>query len=243
METKEATKKALSQITQAVSESEDILCCICGTELILTPEARLRLGNFGNAKCLKCQREVLDKFNEEQALREAKIKRRSLDMVPQLFRTTEREKLPKPEKLDAALNWKYGPKGLLLHGPTDCGKSRILWEVAKREIQLGRSVRGVSPYELTKYPAMIAAGDGSAIEFSDDLVQVGLLILDDVFKAKPTERIEELLFAVIDERGAWERPCLVSLNDTGETLKERLSTDRGPALIRRLRDYCIPIQF
>jgi len=159
------------------------------------------------------------------------------------FKNTSREKLPNPEKLDVALRWQYGAKGLLVYGPTGAGKSRIIWEIAKREILNGRQIKNLNAYELTKYPSLLMAGNAEAVNFSDGLVNCDLLILDDVFKAKATERIEELLFSVIDERGAWERPCLVSLNDTGETLKERLSTDRGPALIRRLREHCVSLQF
>ena len=134
-------------------------------------------------------------------------------------------------------------KGLLLYGSTGTGKSRCIWEVAKREVLAGRRVKWLNAYELSRYPSLLMLNGGEAEKFIAELVNADLLLLDDVFKTKLTERIEELLFAVIDERGAWERPCLVTLNDTGESLVGRLSQDRGAALIRRLRDYCIPIQF
>ncbi len=136
------------------------------------------------------------------------------------------------------MRWKFGPKGLVLFGPTGCGKSRIIWQIAQREILAGRKIKCVSSFEITRYPSLFMAENDAAGKFAESLVKAELLLLDDVFKAKATERVEELLFSVIDERGIWERPTLVTVNDTGETLTARLSSDRGPALIRRLRDYC-----
>jgi len=145
--------------------------------------------------------------------------------------------------MDAALKWQFGPRGLLLYGPTGCGKSRVAWEIARREVLSGRTFKCVNAFELSRYPSLLMMNGGEADSFARELASLDLLMLDDVFKAKPTERVEELLFAVIDERGQWERPCIITLNDTGETLSSRLSPDRGPALIRRLREYCQAIQF
>lgn len=203
----------------------------------------MRLENSGNLKCRPCLAS-LDLADKEKRKAEAEAQKvKLMSGIPMAFRLTVREKLPNPEKLDAAMRWNYGAKGLLLCGPTGAGKSRIMWEVAKREILTGRKVKNLNAYELIRYPSLFMSGDNAAVAFSDSMVAVDLLILDDIFKAKLTERIEELLFSVIDERGAWERPCLISVNDTGDTLKERLSSDRGPALIRRLREYCVPLQF
>lgn len=196
-----------------------------------------------DVKCKPCQKKHSDSvIGLERQLKEDNIAK-SLEVIPTIFRKTERDKLPKPDKLDAALNWQFGPKGLLLYGPTGCGKSRVAWEVVKREILLGRNVRNLTALELSRYPSMLMADGQSASDFASKIIECTLLVMDDVFKAKPTERVEELLFSVIDERGQWERPCIVTLNDTGETLSSRLSTDRGPALIRRLREYCHSIQF
>ncbi len=181
--------------------------------------------------------------DESNAARRLKIEETSLNEIPAAFRKTAKDQLPQPDKLDEALAWKYGQRGLMLYGPTRCGKSRIVWEVIKREVKAGRSFRAVNPFELLRYPALFMAGNDAAGKFAESCAKVDLLLLDDAFKAKLTERVEELLFAVINERSEWNRPCLVTLNDTGATLGGRVSGDRGPALIARLREFCQPIAF
>lgn len=210
-------------------------CCECCATIELEPQSP-RWHEL-DIRCDTCQSAWLSKASSVPSREDA------LEVVPKTFRKTVRERLPHPEKLDMAMRWGYGPEGLLLYGPTGCGKSRVAWEIAKREISSGRRVKCVDGFELARYPAMFLNDSGKAQKFADELASVEILMLDDVFKAKATERVEELLFAVIDERGQWERPCIVTLNDTGETLTERLSSDRGPALIRRLRDYCQAIKF
>jgi DNA replication protein DnaC len=222
---------------QQVSKGEWI-CCICGNQFEVASDDPQR---YSGEACYKCQlclvqaqqdrKRSIEKKNQDQ-------KMELLSTIPSLFRKTERDKLPFPQSLDAAMRWQFGGKGLLLYGPTGCGKSRMIWEVAKREILAGRKTKYASSFEITRYPSLYMAANDAAGKFAESLVTAELLLLDDVFKAKATERVEELLFSVIDERGIWERPTLVTVNDTGETLAERLSSDRGPALIRRLRDYC-----
>ena len=163
--------------------------------------------------------------------------------IPAAFQRTERGQLPLPLKLDGALEWKFGRRGLLLYGPSGLGKSRIAWEVAKREILSGKSFRHVNAFELARYPSLFMAAADAATKFSEALVVADLLLLDDVFKAKPTERIEELLFSTIDERSERELPCIITLNDSPDTLLARLSGDRGAALIRRLKEFCDRIAF
>lgn len=216
-------------------------CCICGKTIELEANSPKRMEL--DVKCHSCEQNYIEVNNTIAELAKRERISSIMSNIPTAFHHTERDKLPDPLKMDMAMKWKFGQKGLLLYGPTGCGKSRVAWEIVKREALSGRTVKSINSFEIAKYPAMIMNDSSRLEQYTEGVVNVDLLLLDDVFKAKPTERVEELLFSIIDERGQWERPCIVTLNDTGETLESRLSTDRGPAMIRRLRDYCQAIQF
>jgi hypothetical protein len=53
-------------------------------------------------------------------------------LCPPLYRNTIPEQLPNPEKFEEVQKWKYGPTGLLLLGPTRCGKTRAVWTRLRR---------------------------------------------------------------------------------------------------------------
>ncbi len=70
-----------------------------------------------------------------------------------------------------------------------------------------------------------------------------LLLLDDVFKGKLSDGLEQAIYSIISLRTENEKPTILTLNDVGETLLARMSPDRGPALVRRLREFCEMISF
>lgn len=198
--------------------------------------------NGGNLRCKSCSQLEREKL---QAARKALAEQKATAMlakIPPAYRKTEQAKLPFPDCLDRALKWEFNPMGLLLYGPSRSGKSRIAWKIVEREIMGGREVSTLAALDLITYPAMLMEDFGAAGRMVRALSETELLLMDDVFKSKLSERIEELLFAVLEQRGIWQRPTLVTLNDTPETLRARLSADRGPALIGRLSDYCQPFE-
>src|SRR5262245_9701523 len=54
------------------------------------------------------------------------------DLCPLEYRTTYPERLPNIEKFQQVQKWQYGPKGLVLLGPTRRGKTRAAWSLLKR---------------------------------------------------------------------------------------------------------------
>jgi DNA replication protein DnaC len=82
-----------------------------------------------------------------------------------------------------------------------------------------------------------------AAGFIEELIRVDVLMLDDLDKAKFTERTEAELFEVIDARTAHGRPILASLNAAGDALAAMLPEHRGLPIVRRLRDYCRNVEF
>lgn len=164
-------------------------------------------------------------------------------ICPLIFQITEPARLPQPTKLEKAMQWQYGPKGLILHGASGKGKSRIAWEVLKREFLSGRSIAVLDSVFSYDYSSKFASSPADASRWIEHKTAVDLLLLDDVLKAKLTDSVEQALFAIVNSRTECGLPIITTTNDTGDTLTERMSPDRGPALLRRLREFSTSISF
>lgn len=159
---------------------------------------------------------------------------------PPIYRDTNRSLLP--SQWDLVKTWTQGPRGLILSGPTGKCKTRCAWEL-------------LSEYPNQKrYLAFDCVSFGHELsrkyrtdEAEDWLDKLGsgidLVFFDDLGKLKLTERAETELFGVIERRCANKLPILATTNDTGDTLSDRMTENRGPALVRRLREFCEVIQF
>ncbi len=159
-------------------------------------------------------------------------------ICPPEYAATNRDRLPHPELLDQVLAWRFGPTGLLLHGETGTGKSRCAYALLRREHFDGRRVRAVSGFAMSAYPAKLMADSRKAADWLAECVRADVLLLDDVAKVKLSERVEEALFLIVEERTAHRRPIIATTNDDGASLAARLGDDRAEPLIRRLREFC-----
>lgn len=201
------------------------------------------LAQFG-AYCGTC----LDARNL-QADRAAVARSRTIDasgwerICPPCFQNTEPSRLPSPTKLQRVLQWQYGPKGLVLHGVTGIGKSRCLYELLKREFKAGRSICVMDHSSGYRYAEAYESGPNAVNRWVEHRCKVDILAFDDLFKAKLTESFEQVVFTITAQRTERGLPILMTTQDVGKTLEQRMSPDRGPALIRRLREFCEPISF
>lgn len=164
-------------------------------------------------------------------------------LCPAGFRDTEPAKLPLPRLLEKVLRWPYGPRGLVLHGKTGRGKSRCAWLLLKREYDRGRSIMVLDHAAAYEYAAKFDRSNTEAALWVERLSKAGLLFLDDVFKAKFTDSFEQALFTIISSRCEHKLPVILTTNDVGDSLVARMTSDRGSAMVRRLRDHADAVAF
>lgn len=164
-------------------------------------------------------------------------------LCPDEFRELDFARLPNPTKTEQAMGWKFGPHGLVLHGETGRGKTRTLYLLLRREFEAGRTIAVCDHTSGLRYAEAYSEGPEHARLWFEHRCKVDILALDDVFKVKLTDSFEQALFQIVSHRTERKKPVLITTNDVGATLAARMSPDRGPAFVRRLRDYCKAISF
>lgn len=218
-----------------------ILCGECNQEFELPPFAiAAQFARF----CPGCSDKKAMEDQAEYIANAANRKNTAWDeLCPPDFRDTDPSKLPSPSKLDKVLQWSYGKQGLILGGATRKGKSRCAWLLIRREFRAGRRCHAIGGGFAFDYSSMFRDGAWRASEWVNKLANCELLLLDDVFKVRLTDSVEQALFHIVNHRMEYCLPLIVTCNDTGETLKTRLSEDRGDPLIARLQESCRWISF
>ncbi len=216
-------------------------------------EAQPKPTVFDNIACRSCNNTwtVPSKYDspgsytgECQSCAEIRREKKFDELCPKLYQKNDLNRLPSQE-LKQAMDWKLGPKGLILIGDTGLGKSRVAWELLRRVLIKDR------PEVTFKWFDAIAFGHAisekyrseNAEDWLERLSKVGLVFFDDLGKLKMTERAETELFGLIERRCANELPIIATTNDTGDSLAARMTDNRGPAMIRRLREFCGIIKF
>lgn len=158
----------------------------------------------------------------------------------QRFHHIERSKLPAAAlpHWDGVMAWcpEDYDTGLVLVGPSETGKSMLIHALAEKLFLSGAGV-------FVTYMAAFARTVGShrtteREELLDRCVSSPVLVLDDIDKAKLTDRVETDLFYVIDTRERYERPMLGTLNADPAQLGAMMGENRGMPLLNRLKRNC-----
>ena len=155
-------------------------------------------------------------------------------------------------QLAKVLGWQYGPRGLLLAGPTGGGKTRSLWALLRRlACDEGRDFSFWNAQDLAaEITANVRFGVDEARAFIGCLAKVPVLVIDDLGQEATTagqeDRVRSWLFRLFDRRVELGLPLLVSTNATAEQLagtEGGKSAVRADPLLRRLLETAEPVKF
>lgn len=159
-------------------------------------------------------------------------------ICPPMYQDTEPGKLPNQSASNIILEWKYNPKGLLIHGKTGSGKTRTVWLLILKILEAGKTV---TAYDCTGFGQKVREkfmqGRGAEVQWLQWLVDADVFFLDDLGKEKLTDRVAEQLHALLEKRSSALKPTIFTTEFTGVDLENRFD-ERGPAFVRRLREYC-----
>lgn len=120
------------------------------------------------------------------------------------------------------------------------GKTRLLFLALKRAHDAGKWVRVVSHNKFSKVvmDAFMGENRTEGVKTLEALRKTGYLMIDDLGKAPSTERADAEMEELVEYRVSHGLPILWSANAGGGWLEARFGPDRGPALVRRLAQFC-----
>lgn len=160
-------------------------------------------------------------------------------ICPPLYRESDQARFPVyTEKI---LSWTFNPTGLFIQGPSRTFKTRAAWALVRRHFFTGHSVL---------YFDGVGWGIECAKAFSDcerseaylaKWVKPDILFIDDLFKSRVTEAVESGLYALLERRAGWLKPCIITSNAGGHVMKALMTDagqlDRYTAIIERIKEF------
>lgn len=184
------------------------------------------------------RREAEDKERRREEAREARAAHMLFSwrtLCPPDMRETDLTRLDRPERVTG---WRREPKGkgLVIHGETGYGKTRLLWALLKALSEAG------TVWDFWRANRLADAVTKDFGKQKEEIVaeacRAPVLALDDLGKERTTPEWEAALFDLIDWRAERGRPVLVTTNFVGERLVARYKDkEMAAALVRRLKEF------
>lgn len=152
-------------------------------------------------------------------------------------KTDEKRLAAECPKLRSVTDWQLDGKGLLIHGKTGRGKTRAVWRLLRKVHDAGGVIKAMTSGDFARQFAD-AAGNHYRMAWFSGLAHAAALFIDDLGKSKWTPGAWGEFFEIIEARGRTNRATILTMNETSETLKEKVQdVELWAALKRRLEEF------
>lgn len=187
-------------------------------------------------------------------LRKAKIEAataRLYDNMPKRFLDTD---ISHPglavnfQRCREILSWEYQECGLLAAGPTDRGKSRMMWMLVRKFAETGMEIRYLTGQDfVSKLDGWLNFGRDDAGNWVKALAQCPLVFIDD-FGQEAVSQVRESrylqwFFQFLEIRSGLRLPLLMTTNLSAMDIAGRTNDVSGDPLLKRLLLVAKPVKF
>ena len=223
-------------------------CAHCGTMIGFNTVLRAR-GGGATLTCGDCMAQYHRNGSlDKECLETVKVETAAdtvRKIIPALYLSTDPNRLPyKERQLVLAWEAKEKAKGLWLYGETRRGKTRCICLLVERLIKEGRKVRAFFHGSFGDELVEVMRSEKSFRAWKYGITRVDVLVIDDLFAFKMTERVEAAIFEIIDERLSYYRPTFVTTQITKEGAMSRFSSkQRHAAFFARIKEFFTIIPF
>lgn len=168
-------------------------------------------------------------------------------ICPAVYQNTSPELLPFPGVIEDLREWNRGLKagqGLLLHGGTAKGKTRVSWLLVYRYLWHRKKVIAYTGAEFANHCSLKFSDTATGTDWLNKLIACDLLFIDDLGKASFNEHRRAILFELVEKRIAIERATIITLNESAEELEEKIQDAQlAKALYRRFKEFYLIVNF
>ena len=193
---------------------------------------------------------VEQQFQEHERQQKEERRLRNLESwraeCPKIFQETDIDRL---DSKSCASVFDRQFESMVIHGVTGSGKTRIMWELLRRQLGSmklgGRGWCFISSRKLAD-----ELGDAVFRNQHEQVIQkyqrIRFLMIDDVGKETMTKRWATDFFEIIDIRTSMKRQTIFSTNYTGQKFVNKFATideELAQATNRRIKEFFANVNF
>ena len=200
---------------------------------------------FSACACEECIEEYENRGRSSKKVEQ--IRDKLEETIPPLYLETDPERLPYKQRQEV-MSWtipenRTKTKGLWIVGDTRTSKTRTMCLLLGKLIKQGKSVRAFFHGAFGDQLIEVIRSEKSFRAWKREITRVDVLVIDDLFSFKMTERVEASIFEILDERIAWHRPTIVTTQLTKKDAQSRFqSMKRWEAFFARIKEFFVVVR-